>query len=397
MGLGRFGGGLGVTKWLLEKGAQVLLTDIMTEEQLRPQLNELGSHPNIKTVLGEHRFQDFSETDIVIANPAVATPWDNPYLKTAWDSGVRVTTEIELSLQYIDRNQVIGVTGTSGKSTTCSMIHAALETSGIPSHLGGNIGGSLLRLIDEIKPSDFIVLELSSAMLWWLDKNWMWSPHIAVLTNIEENHVDWHGSFEEYVRCKKLIFAHQTENDVALTQDPKATFSGLQVLGQHNEQNAAVAFLAANAIGADANRARTGIQNFRGLPHRLQQVKQGIYNDSKSTTPLATKRAIDSFPDSTKLHVIVGGYDKKVDLSLLAQQASRVGGMYLIGTTADEIASKSPQGAQVCKTLDCAVKAALKSMGENDVLLLSPGCASWDQFDNYEERGEKFCELVTAS
>lgn len=397
MGLGRFGGGLGAVQWLLGQGANVTLTDLAVEQELGTQLELLKNHPNITFVLGEHRTQDFTQTDLVIANPAVTKPWDNDYLRAAWDSGVQVSTEIELVIRQLPRNQVIGVTGTAGKSTTVSMIHAALDASGVRSHQGGNIGGSLLQSIESIKENDIVILELSSAMLWWLEKAGGWSPHIAVLTTIEENHIDWHGSFDEYVRCKELIFKFQTEQDIALTQDPEATFSGLQVLGKHNERNAAVAFLAAVATKAHSKHARMGIQNFRGLPHRLQEVREGYYNDSKSTTPKATELAIDSFPDATKVHVIVGGYDKRTDLSLLAKQASRVCCMYAIGSTAQDIASLAKGRVLVCETLNHAVQKAKQSMEEGDVLLLSPGCASWDQFDNYEKRGEQFCELIGCS
>lgn len=397
MGLGRFGGGFGVTKWLLEQGADVLLTDLASEEEFDAQITNLQTHQNATNLqirFGEHRIEDFVETDCVVANPAVPKPWENHYLQTAWNTHVHVTTEIEILTSRIDRHQVIGVTGTSGKSTTVSMIHNAIRASGRNSHLGGNIGGSLLSSLQSIKPDDIIVLELSSAMLWWLDRNGGWSPHIGGLTTVEENHIDWHGTYEEYTRCKQLIFTHQSENDIALTQDPNATFSGLTVIGKHNERNAALAFLAVNAMGVDSTLAREGIQSFAGLPHRLQKVGKGFYNDSKSTTPVSTALAIDSFPDSTKVHVIVGGFDKKVDLSLLAKQSERVGGMYTIGSTGDEIATLSKRPVQVCDTLECAVNQAKQKMSSDDVLLLSPGCASWDQFENYEERGKRFCELI---
>jgi len=396
MGLGRFGGGLGVSKWLLDQGANVLVTDLASEKELSSQLELLGAHPNLNCVFEEHRLQDFSEADLVVANPAVPRPWENTYLQAAWDAKVRVTTEIEFVTQQINRSQAIGVTGTSGKSTTVSMIHAALKAGGVRSHLGGNIGGSLLDSIDAIQQNDIIVLELSSAMLWWLDRAGGWSPHVAVLTTIEANHLDWHGTLEEYTRCKQLIFTHQTEGDISLTQDSSDSFADLSVLGKHNERNAALAFKAVESIGLDSNEARRGIQSFTGLPHRLQEVRTGYYNDSKSTTPMATKLAIDSFPDSAKVHVIVGGYDKQIDLSLLAKQSSRVGGMYAIGATGKEIATLAGRNVFVCENLGCAVQTAQQSMKEGDILLLSPGCASWDQFDNYEKRGEQFCELINS-
>ncbi len=394
MGLGRFGGGIGAVKWLLEQGADVLLTDLASEEELATQLELIGSHKNLHCVFGEHREKDFTTAQLVIANPAVPQPWKNAFLQLAWGAGVKVTTEIELVTARLDRKQVIGVTGTSGKSTTVSMIDAALQACGVTSHLGGNIGGSLLQKIDEIQPSDIVILELSSAMLWWLERSGGWSPHVAVLTTVEENHLDWHGTFEEYAQCKQYVFAHQVENDIALTQDADSTFDGLTVLGKHNERNAAVAFLAVNALEADAKQARFGIQKFSGLPHRLECVGEGFYNDSKSTTPSATKLAIDAFPDPSKVHVIVGGYDKNIDLSLLASQASRVRSMYAIGATGLDIERLAQGNVQVCETIDCAVQVALQAMNDEDVLLLSPGCASWDQFENYEKRGERFCELI---
>jgi len=297
-------------------------------------------------------------------------------------------------MQRIDPKNVIAVTGTSGKSTTVSMIYEALQHCSIPSHLGGNIGGSLLDSLATIQNNDIVVLEVSSAMLWWLERSGGWSPHIAILTTIEENHIDWHGSFEEYKRCKQTIFLNQAEDDIALTQDPNATFAGLRVLGEHNERNAAVAFLAAVAIGADVKLAREGIQQFDGLPHRLQRIKDGVYNDSKSTTPLATKLAIDSFPDSSKVHVIVGGFDKKVELELLARQSERVGGMYAIGDTANMIVKLANGKVHNCETIEKAIQTACERMENDDVLLLSPGCASWDQFENYEQRGNTFCTLI---
>jgi UDP-N-acetylmuramoylalanine--D-glutamate ligase len=297
---------------------------------------------------------------------------------------------------------VIGVTGTSGKSTTAAMIDCALFGAGIRSHLGGNIGGSLLNTVSSIEPSDVVVLELSSAMLWWLDQHdekgtLGWSPGTAVLTNIEPNHIDWHGSFEAYTACKHSIFAHQMETDTAMTQDPDATFLDLSVLGKHNQRNAAVALLAAVSIGADATKAREGICGFTGLPHRLQLVQVGCYNDSKSTTPSATKVAVDSFENPASVHLIVGGFDKQIDLSMLAEQSNRVSCLYTIGATGSKIEAQANGKVQSCETLQKAVTSARENMNEGDVLLLSPGCASWDQFDNYEQRGETFSALVTST
>ena len=143
--------------------------------------------------------------------------------------------------------------------------------------------------------------------------------------------------------------------------------------------------------------ARKGICGFTGLPHRLQLVQPGCYNDSKSTTPSATKVAVDSFEDPASIHLIVGGFDKQIDLSMLADQSSRVSCLYTIGATGRKIEALANGKVQSCETLQKAVASAKENMTDGDVVLLSPGCASWDQFDNYEQRGEAFCSLVTST
>ncbi|HJN71371.1 MAG TPA: UDP-N-acetylmuramoyl-L-alanine--D-glutamate ligase [Phycisphaerales bacterium] len=398
MGLGRFGGGLGVTQWLLEQGAQVLLTDLLQEKELLPQLEQLGTHENLRFIFGEHREIDFEQADIVVANPAVRMPWENPYLCAAWNANVQVTTEIQLLLDRVDRKKVIGVTGSAGKSTTASMIHAALQASGKQSVLGGNIGGSMLQMLDQITDDTIVVLELSSAMLWWLGnvQGKEWSPHVGVLTNVSPNHLDWHGSMKSYETCKENIFTFQEDEDFEIRGDSVAPIcEELFILGEHNKQNAAIALKAALAMGGDAQQAMNAIAEFRGLPHRLERIAENIYNDSKSTTPEACVLAVDSFDDPSKIHIIVGGYDKKIDLSLIAQQANRVAGLYAIGQTAESIIDDAKRAnALNCRSLDVAVCEAKERMMDGDVLLLSPGCASLDQFDNYEQRGEAFCSFA---
>ncbi len=398
MGLGRFGGGLGVTRWLLEQGANVLLTDVLSEDALLPQVKQLGVHEKLRCVFGGHRIQDFEQADLVIANPAVPTPWKNQFLCAAWDANVKVTTEIQLVVEQLHRCKVIGVTGSAGKSTTASMIHAALQASEMPVVLGGNIGGSMLQMLDSISDDTVVVLELSSAMLWWLgdEKGKGWSPHVGVLTNVSPNHLDWHGTMKSYETCKENIFSFQKDSDVVIRGvevDPIS--EELYILGEHNKQNAAVARKAAIAIGGDAQQTMQGIIEFRGLPHRLERVGEHVYNDSKSTTPEACALAVDSFDDPSKIHLIVGGYNKKVDLTLIAQQAGRVAGLYAIGQTAEDITRLAKYGyTENCGTLHVAVQIAQERMKEGDVLLLSPGCASLDQFENYEQRGKAFCSLA---
>lgn len=414
MGLGRFGGGGGVSRWLAGEGARVLVTDTQPAEKLTDSIADLREHVDAGRItlrLGEHRESDFTDCDFVVANPAVPMPWSNRYLNAALAANVPVKTEIRLLTERIDRRRTIGVTGSAGKSTTTAMIHHILQRAGQRSHLGGNIGGSLLNDLAAIESNDWIVLELSSAMLHWLGEDVGfaaargWSPHVAVLTNIKPNHIDWHGSFDHYSASKQNIFRYQSAGDEPLTIDMLENPARpilLRIPGAHNQLNAHMAVAAVNrAVGLSLHDVEPLLADFPGLPHRLQFVAEidglRFYNDSKSTTPESTVLAVNAFPQQSKLYLIAGGYDKKIDLSAIARLASSLGGLYTIGATGKSLAAEaSPigNGAEFCETLDAAVGRALSRMEAGDVLLLSPGCASWDQFTNYEERGEVFMDLL---
>ncbi len=415
MGLGRFGGGVGVTRWLARNGARVLLTDLQPPDRLGESLAELSDFVDDGSVqlrLGEHLQDDFTTCDLVVANPAVPAPWNNIYLEAARDAGVPITTEIRLLVERLNRQRVIGITGTAGKSTTAAMIHHILTGTGTAAHLGGNIGGSLLDQLDEIQPRDWIVLELSSAMLYWLGSDVGfngavgWSPHVALLTNVDENHLDWHESFAHYQQCKHNIFKYQQSGDHAIRGDElnsPTELIPLRIPGAHNQRNAQMAIaVVCAATSIDATEASGALGDFKGLPHRLQLVSEQdglqFYNDSKSTTPKATVLGVVSFDKASRIHLIAGGYDKGLDLSSITFLASKLGGLYTIGATGRALvdtATAPATSCEFCETLVAAVDRALSRMKRGDILLLSPGCASWDQFENYEERGEAFVKLVT--
>lgn len=503
MGLGRFGGGVGVVRFLCQQEKRVLLTDVEPAERLAEslgQIDDLVQSGQVTLRLGGHEERDFTETDLVIANPAVPKPWANRFLQAAERAGVPITTEIRLLVERLPRrDHVIGITGTAGKSTTSAMIAHALRVliaeAGKPNKvwLGGNIGGSLLNDVQNIGADDLVVLELSSAQLYWLGPGVgckgapRWAPKWRVLTNCKPNHLDWHGTFEHYQQCKlnialpaDKVFCEITGRDEqmkAMTQlkrdlgfEPDTNYffdqwgelfagggpeilgmskddlddhnavdwhdesgtigrdglvvmdewfekcdglNNLRIPGAHNRLNALLAmeavFWGLCVIGTGPpGPERTwrphiarALATFPGLPHRLQLVQEynGIraYNDSKCTTPEAAALAIAAFEDPERIRLICGGYDKKIDLSPMIAPAATCASVYTIGTTGptiDNLVGAAGGKSFACETLDVAVKRACADAKSGDVILLSPGCASWDQFRNYEERGEAFARLV---
>ncbi|MEZ6243025.1 MAG: UDP-N-acetylmuramoyl-L-alanine--D-glutamate ligase [Phycisphaerales bacterium] len=425
MGLGRFGGGLGVARWLAAQGADTLVTDKEPEERLHESvrgLRDLVDVGRIELRLGEHNVSDFTTCDVVVVNPGVSRPWENRFVRAGEASGARVTTEIALLCERLPRRErVIGVTGTSGKSTTAGMIHHGLTGLGVRAHFGGNIGGSMLESLGDIRPDDWVVLELSSAMLHWLGSEASWAgAGVAVVTNFAPNHLDWHGSIEHYEQSKRRLLDAQRPGDLAVLGpgvhawatrpgverdeiDEGEGVGGCVLPGAHNALNAEVA---ARAIGAALGRdhiegARAAVRSFPGLPHRLRLVHESggvrVYDDSKSTTPAATLLAVEAIAGTLErgeagVHLIAGGYDKGIDLSAIARLGDRLGGVYAIGQTAHML--MGGERASLCATLERAVGEAMSRAAPGDAVLLSPGCASWDQFENFEQRGRRFADLA---
>ena len=423
MGLGRYGGGIGVTRYLAAKypNAHLTITDLLSQAQLADSIQsieDLITGNRITLHLGEHLTEDFTSADLIIANPAVPKPWKNKYLLAAQESNIPITTEIRLLTEALPRNATtIGITGSAGKSTTASMIHHIMKGQNRTSHLGGNLGGSLLDTVHEIHEGAVIILELSSAQLYRLGKSIGyadaigWSPDVAVLTNINPNHLDWHETLEHYRTSKENIFRYQGGSDIAIRSeeidyslyDNVFEFMQLKVPGEHNQRNAILAAVTCqSAFGIDVRSSIRCLQSFAGLPHRLQLILETappnhlrFYNDSKATTPEATLLAIRAFSDPSKIHLIAGGYDKKINLTIISQLGPTLAGLYTIGLTGNTLAqiANSPN-AHYYETLENAVKAAVSAMKPGDILLLSPACASWDQFTNFEERGYTFEHIV---
>ncbi|MGA0286874.1 MAG: UDP-N-acetylmuramoyl-L-alanine--D-glutamate ligase [Phycisphaerales bacterium] len=444
MGIGRFGGGLGAIEHLLGLGARVLATDRLDAESLgetHDRLQRLAAgEGHLELRLGEHEPRDFRGADLVVANPAIPAPWNHPCLQAARDAGVPITTEIRIAIDALPGRRFVGVTGSVGKSSTAAMLHHGLQRMGIPTALGGNIGGSLLGQLDRVPSDAWVVLELSSFMLHWLAEDARpWSPDLAVLTTIRPNHLDWHLDLDHYVRSKAaivggdgrapLVTAFEAEDPDAAREaakvggpwwrDPADRFAptlaeidpdaiDLAIPGEHQRRNARLALAAILAIHAIDGRAAPGqarllesLADFRGLPHRLADVgersKTAIryIDDSKSTTPEATCLAVDSLGDRSRVHLIAGGHDKGADLDSIAALTPSLAGLYAIGTTATRLAQHPD--AILSGTLQQAFADLRPRLRDGDIVLLSPGCASWDQFRDYRERGEIFARFAGAS
>lgn len=426
MGLGNFGGGAAAVRFLIERGATVRVSDQRPKEQLGPTLAQLGDLTDIDWQLGEHRWSHFSDADFVVANPAV--PPHHSIIQQVEAARTPLTSEMNL-FWSCNPGRVIAVTGSNGKSTTTALIHSILSASGHRCWLGGNIGRSLLPHIGEIMPDDWVVLELSSFQLHLLDRIKA-RPDIAVVTNFAPNHLDWHGTLDEYRRAKQTILRWQTGNDLCvlngsdsdvaswprkaratLVTDPLTGDNAelpisnwCHLPGRHNYLNALLSVTAARLAGADNKAVQIGLESFKALPHRLEFVGEfsgrRFYNDSISTTPESTIAALDSF--EAPVVILAGGYDKQIDLTSMSSHiAERAKAASLLGQTAPALKSQieaiNPDlPTATCSDFESAFQWTIDQSSPGDIILLSPGCASYDWFQSFVDRGEQFGCLITS-
>lgn len=448
MGLGLHGGGIGTVRFLSEAGAKVLVTDLKSKEELAPSLEKLKDLKNIEYVLGQHRPEDFTNPDMVVKTPPV--PWSNKYVKLALEKNIPV--EIDSSLFFkLCRNPIIGVTGTRGKTTTASLIYEILKAAGKNPLKAGISQVSVLDKIKDLKKDTIVVFELSSWRLSAMGRNQL-SPQVAVWTNVYRDHMNYYKTIEDYVKDKKNIFSYQKPADTCVINwdseilskmegeiksdlikfslspitsgkavfvqegkiylnngvDEKAVMGvdEVKLKGAHNIPNVLAAIGAAYVMGVDLKVMKKAIAGFAGLPHRLEFLREinGVkyYNDSSATSPEGAIGGINSFSEPVIL--ISGGADKNLDVSGLAKIISEKakGVIFLKGTATEKIIAEMkkllPEGSgkdfTVLESMEKAVELARQVAEPGDVVLLSPGVASFGLFANEFDRGNKFKEAV---
>ena len=342
----------------------------------------------------------------VVKSPGVAR--EAPVVAGALERGLEVHGELELAWRLLN-NRFIAVTGTNGKTTTVSLLGAMYETAGEPVAVAGNVGTPLASLVGELDPAATVVCETSSFQL---EDTSAFAPECAVLLNIEPDHLDRHATLERYREAKLRAFANQGPDDLAVVAPGigvpgRARRTGftddigpqdLRLRGEHNLENARAAAAAALGMGVDPAGVRTALREFAGVPHRLEEVGsvEGVLyvNDSKATNVASAVRGLTAFPGG--VHAILGGSLKGGGFRGLREAAARCRALYLIGQAEDELAADLEGAAALhhCGDLATAVDAAARAAGPGDVVLLSPACASYDEYTDYEERGAHFRRLV---
>ena len=408
MGLGLLGGGVGTVEFFVKQGADVLVTDKRNPEELKESLAKIKRFP-VKLILGRHRKKDFKNCDLIVKNPAV--PNNSPYLKIARKNNIPIKTDIDIFFDLC-KTPIIGITGTKGKSTTATLIYLLLKTKYPNTILAGNIGISPLRFLSKLTNlptgqagKSKIVLELSSFELENLKK----SPKIAVITTIFPDHLNRYKSFKDYIRAKKTIFKYQKKEDILVLNynNPYTRTFALSAPSKvyfFKDSNVSAALAVAKILKISNKNIKKVLSNFKGISNRqeLIAIKRGVkyINDTTATTPQSTILAINTFkkrfPDS-KIILISGGLDKRLDYKNLAKEIQKnVDYLVLLPGTASNKLKKKLKKFRIysANSMEKAVSMAKKIAKKNDIVLFSPGAASFNLFKNEFERGEKFCKAV---
>ncbi|MCA9040545.1 MAG: UDP-N-acetylmuramoyl-L-alanine--D-glutamate ligase [Planctomycetaceae bacterium] len=436
MGLGTFGGGVAAARYLIDCGASLTITDTASQEKMSEALEQLCGdldRPLERLTLGGHVEGDFREAELLVVNPAVRP--DNQWLKFARENSIPVTTELGLLWNELRSNKVkiAAITGSNGKSTTSALLQSILKEHFGTAHLGGNLGGSLLPHLSEIRCGEWVVLEVSSFQLHYLQSLPL-ATDIAVVTNFSPNHLDWHKTLNHYRGCKQVLLQNQDDAGIAVlnADDPnsrdwitkgKRSFFGLTedgrllvnekpidwpvlewtgLKGHHHLANIAAAMTAAEALNIPLEAMEQGLRQYKPLPHRLQWIGEhagrNFYNDSLATTPESAMAALQAFDEPIVL--LAGGSDKGSDLRPFAgAMFERCKQIVLMGETAGQLTDYLTQQQEaelqtwsIAKCFDEAMQQAWRVSEPGDIILLSPGCASYGWFRDFRERGERFVE-----
>jgi len=429
--------GFAVARALAHRGAIVTVTDLKPPSQFRDLLPQLLKD-KIGLELGSQRRETFLRHDVIVVSPGV--PWNLPQLQAARQQKIPVYPEVEIATWFLE-GTLVGVTGSNGKTTTTALLGDILRASGFPTFVGGNIGNPLSLAVDNAAPGTFFVTELSSFQLEGIQE---FRPHVAVILNLSPNHLDRHPSFEAYAQAKRQILRNQRSDDIAVLNSddqwvcslrtsvrsrpvlfsrqselPNGVFASggkvyyrvrhlervlfetrdVTLRGAFNLENVLAAAAAGCTLGADFTAIRRAVRDFRAVEHRLEFVReiQGVdyYNNSKATSVDATLKSLEAFERG--VHLILGGKDKGAPYTpLLPLIKERVREVLLIGTAAPTIARDLAGSVELvqCGDLRAAVGEAFRGARPGDTVLLAPACSSFDQFQDYEERGRVFKELV---
>ncbi len=413
-------------------GARVIVNDLKEDEERAARLRSLG----ITVITGSHPEEIVEGAyDLIVKNPGI--PYTNIVLKRALERGIPIWTEIELAY-LVSRAPIVAITGSNGKTTTTTLLYHMLNIGEKNPILAGNIGTVASSVAPKMTEEEILILEVSSFQLMGIET---FRPHISIWTNLYDAHLDYHGSREQYRQAKARITENQSENDyfiynadqaelVAIAKDTKATsipFSlqgkkeegisaddtylywqgeplveraTILLPGQHNLENIAAATAAALLLNCEEEAIHHVLSSFTGVKHRMQFVRewQGIqfYNDSKATNTLATKSALSSF--KRPIHLIAGGLDRQHSFETLRPHMTHVASLTTIGETKSRLASfghaVGVKDVKEAHSMEEAVRRATQLAKPGEVVLLSPSCASWDEYKSFEERGERFIAAI---
>ena len=429
MGLGLLGRGLQVSAFLAQAGAKLTITDLKTAEELKASIKKLQKY-RVRYVLGKHDLKDFENVDIIIKSAGV--PLDSVYIQHAKNKNVPVEMDASLFVKIVKKIypkvKIVGITGTRGKSMTTALIHHILnENSKILNakiFLGGNMRNTAtLPILNKIKPNDIVVLELDS----WQCQGFgdcKISPDISVFTNIMKDHMNYYrGNIDTYLRDKSNIYKFQKKSDILITNTemlkkfklkPKSKIIiptnktikslkniNLNIFGKHNIQNTSLAVEVVSKLGLKQKEITKSLKTFKGLEGRLEIIinnKATFINDNNATTPEATGAGIKAVKEKYKkgkIILIAGGSDKTLDLSPLLKEIKKVHKTILLpGTGTNKLLEKIKTKYILSKNLKEAVGEAVKNINSNDVILFSPGFASFGLFKNEYDRNDQFLNII---